>query len=325
MLRTLVALAALLMTGCAYIGEPLPPLANVPAAITDLWAMQRGATIMARFSRPAMTTEGVLIKRPLRLDLRVGPTLNPFNPDQWAARAKAIPEPQVEKGIARYTIPATEWVGKEVIIMARVIGSNGKESAWSNLVAMPVVATPETPRDVRVAGVAGGVSVSWTGAGDRFRVLRRAPGEELFSVIATVPERQWTDPGAEYGREYHYQVQAVVQLPEGREAESLFPDPVSIVPEDRFAPATPVAFHAAGSPGSIELSWDNNSEPDLAGYRVYRAAPGAGFERLADLAAVPSYSDRTAEPGKLYRYAVTAVDKAGNESARSEPVEAGLP
>ena len=33
-------------------------------------------------------------------------------------------------------------------------------------------------------------------------------------------------------------------------------------------------------------------------------------------------SDRQIEAGKKYRYAVSAVDQTGNESRRSEPVEA---
>jgi fibronectin type 3 domain-containing protein len=36
----------------------------------------------------------------------------------------------------------------------------------------------------------------------------------------------------------------------------------------------------------------------------------------------PAYGDRQVEAGKRYRYTVSSVDQAGNESARSEAVEA---
>ena len=36
----------------------------------------------------------------------------------------------------------------------------------------------------------------------------------------------------------------------------------------------------------------------------------------------PNYSDRRVASGKRYRYAISAVDLLGNESARSQPVEA---
>mgnify|MGYP003414471993 CR=1 FL=1 len=35
--------------------------------------------------------------------------------------------------------------------------------------------------------------------------------------------------------------------------------------------------------------------------------------------------DETAEHGVVYRYAVAALDQAGNESEPTEPVEASLP
>ena len=43
MRRWLVAAAAAaLLAGCGYIGDPLPPLLNIPARVTDLTAVQRG-------------------------------------------------------------------------------------------------------------------------------------------------------------------------------------------------------------------------------------------------------------------------------------------
>ena len=88
-------------------------------------------------------------------------------------------------------------------------------------------------------------------------------------------------------------------------------------------PAPPAGLNAATAPNSIEISWEGNTEPDLAGYRVYRSTGAGPFEKIGDLV-VPSYSDRAVEHGKTYRYAVSAIDKSGNESARSGPVEATL-
>jgi fibronectin type 3 domain-containing protein len=55
---------------------------------------------------------------------------------------------------------------------------------------------------------------------------------------------------------------------------------------------------------------------------VYRAQGDGAFGKLADTGEAPSYSDRTAESGKSYRYAVAAFDKLGNESDKSAPVTA---
>jgi allophanate hydrolase subunit 2 len=57
---------------------------------------------------------------------------------------------------------------------------------------------------------------------------------------------------------------------------------------------------------------------------VFRAEGNGPFEKVASLIDVPLYRDAQVEPGKTYRYEVSAVDLLGNESERSEPVIAAL-
>jgi fibronectin type 3 domain-containing protein len=102
-------------------------------------------------------------------------------------------------------------------------------------------------------------------------------------------------------------------------------DEASIVPRDIFPPAAPQGVQASSAPNSIELNWERNTEEDLNGYRVYRGEGNGALEKIADVSAVPSYSDRKVEHGKTYRYAIAAVDRAGNESSRSAPIEVAMP
>src|SRR5690242_12803952 len=104
------------MAGCGYVGDPLPPLANVPARITDVAAVQRGARLIVHFTPPDETTEHVEITGTLRLDLRVGTAVAPFSAETWAAQARAIPAVPLKEGLATYEIPAAEWTGKEVTV-----------------------------------------------------------------------------------------------------------------------------------------------------------------------------------------------------------------
>ena len=94
--------------------------------------------------------------------------------------------------------------------------------------------------------------------------------------------------------------------------------------EDRFPPAAPSGLRASPAANSVELTWDSNKEPDLAGYRVYRAVAGGEFEKIADVSQIPSYSDRALEHGKQYRYVVTAIDKSSLESKQSAVAEASV-
>jgi hypothetical protein len=324
--RALLAAAAavLLTTGCGYVGDPLPPLANIPAPVGDLAAVERDARIIVQFTIPGTTTERRPIRKPLKVDLRVGAVGNRFDPGRWAAEAKPLGPVPVEKGRVRYEIPVADWAGREIAIGVRTIGDNGKASDWANFVFLPVVPPPVKPSDVRAEATAAGVRLTWTASGQRFRILRRSPGSEAYDIVATIAEHEWTDASTEYGKTYSYLVQTLVDLGQGRDAESALSDPAGVTPVDKFPPAPPAGLRGATSPGSIELTWDRNTEPDLAGYRVYRATGTGEFERVADVSLVPTYSDHNVERGKTYRYAVTAVDNAGNESSRSAVVEAAL-
>ena len=328
MRRFFPAAAALALAGCGYIAGPLPPLANVPAQIADLAATQRGANLVIQFTAPQNTTEGRPLKQPTTIELRTGPGPEPFDADRWAAATKAVPTGPTKPGIARYEVPATEWIGKEVVVGARATGANGKEDGWVYKI-VPVVAPPETPRDVAGKVVylepgAAAVRLTWKAAGPRFRVLRAAGDANRFDIAATLDTPPWTDTQVQAGARYRYLVQTVVPLGENREAESDLSAPLAVTVEQP-PPSTPRGLRAVPAPSSIELAWDTNPEPSVTAYRVYRAVSGGAPQKIGETSQAPTYSDRTAEHGKSYRYSIAAVDSAGRESAPSDSVEVSLP
>jgi fibronectin type 3 domain-containing protein len=71
----------------------------------------------------------------------------------------------------------------------------------------------------------------------------------------------------------------------------------------------------------VSLVWVPNSEPDLAGYDIYRSADGKTYQRLTEqLEAASSFIDRKVEKGKLYYYRIRAVDTHKNQSEFSNDV-----
>jgi hypothetical protein len=109
---------------------------------------------------------------------------------------------------------------------------------------------------------------------------------------------------------------------------------VTLTMRDTFPPKPPSGLAtipgatdaAAGTPSTpyIDLSWEPNAEPDLAGYLVYRQLarpngdPQGPLGRLTPLPiAAPAYRDVAVVPGQRYIYSITAVDASGNESAPS--------
>ncbi|HEX3742446.1 MAG TPA: fibronectin type III domain-containing protein [Bryobacteraceae bacterium] len=320
------AILLLLVTaGCGYIGQPLVPLANVPQRIPDLAAVQRGASLVVHCTIPTLTTENNPIEKAVRLELRVGVAANPFVPGDWATGAQEVSPFESQNGMATFHVPVQEWIGKRVAIGIRSIASNGKASDWSNFESLPVVAPPQTPSKPTVQDTAAGEKIGWTGEGERFRVLRKAGDENGFTVATTVAVHEWTDTAIDYGKTYSYEVQSLVDEGSSQTAESEISPPTAVTPKDTFAPAVPAGLHADRAATGVSLVWEPDSEPDLGGYRIYRSEGSGAWQKLADVSAVPTYSDSGLEHGKIYHYAVSAFDKTGNESERSAPVEVVFP
>jgi hypothetical protein len=315
------AAAALLGAGCGYVGDTLPPLLNVPASITDLAAVERGDKIIVQFSVPHATTEGAPLKRPPRLELRAGEAASPFNASEWAPRAKELGPVEAVKGRVRFEFPVNGWAGKDIVVGVRAISARDRDAGWSNFAVLNVVPPPAKPSSVHPENVREGVRVSWQAPGALFRIYRRAGEEKEFSPVGDAPSSPYADTHTQYGTLYSYRVRSIVKTPHG-EAESDPSEDASITPLDVFAPAAPTGLTLVASTASIELAWESNTDADLAGYIVYRAPQGGDFQKLAGPQQAPSYSDRKIEAGKSYRYAVSAVDGAGNESPRSAPADA---
>ncbi len=74
--------------------------------------------------------------------------------------------------------------------------------------------------------------------------------------------------------------------------------------------------------GGIRLSWSANSEPDLAGYNVYRATVSGGLYTKLNTSLITATSYDDAISGGPFFYVVTAVDTSLNESVRSSEVSA---
>ena len=84
-------------------------------------------------------------------------------------------------------------------------------------------------------------------------------------------------------------------------------------------PGAPSGLQALSTDGPVDLDWNDNLEPDLAGYRVKRglAAGGPYVDLQLGLLALSEFSDVSAKTGWFYYYVVTAEDSDGDESAPS--------
>lgn len=305
--------AALLLGGCGYVGDPLPPALNIPSRITDLEVVQRGDKLLLRFTAPAVTTEQLPIREFERVDLRIGPPAPSM--ETWEPVSTAVPlAVPVPGATVTAEAPASQWSGREVLVAVRLVSTRGREADWSN----SVVLTPRTPLPTPVPVATphpDGVQVRWDEIpGAKYRV-RKEPDE-----VAVVDKGVYVDTAVELGKTYTYSVQAVAGL-----IESEVSKPVTITARDEFAPKPPSGVTVVAGANSVELAWERNAAPDLGSYRVYRADGAGEFKVLADAVEALAYSDRQVESGRTYRYQITAVDRSGNESEPSATIEATTP
>jgi len=94
-------------------------------------------------------------------------------------------------------------------------------------------------------------------------------------------------------------------------------------PDDTEAPAPPTGLAATAVAGALELTWDEVSAADLAGYRIYFSTSTFADQHSTGVSALPAlegltYHQLAASTETYVR--ISAVDISGNESALSEIV-----
>lgn len=89
-------------------------------------------------------------------------------------------------------------------------------------------------------------------------------------------------------------------------------------------PVQPTGLTAEAHAASVTLSWNANTESDLAGYMILRAEKGTNeWNTIGRMVTTTSFTDNTCRQGVTYIYKIKAVDKAQNRSREaSEEVEA---
>jgi hypothetical protein len=90
---------------------------------------------------------------------------------------------------------------------------------------------------------------------------------------------------------------------------------------DATAPATPTNLALSViSSSQIDVSWTASTSSDVAKYRIYRAT--SGTPTLLTTVNGSPYHDMGLTASTAYTYQVSAVDAAGNESAKTPPASA---
>lgn len=175
----------------------------------------------------------------------------------------------------------------------------------------------------------GSIQLDWSLSPDDARVdgykIFRAtePGGYNFDLplaAVTAGTSAYTDNTTNDNQTYYYVVRAYKDA-----VTSEVSNEASGVSLDNLPPAAPTGLNAVPSIDYVTLSWNANTDSDLAGYNVYRSTTsGSGYALLATVTN-NSYIDSGLTNWDTYYYVVKAFDEVPNESSFSNEATAVSP
>jgi len=339
------------LSGCGTPGAPQPPSLNLPEPVTDLSATRTGNQVALSWTVPRRTTDKLILKDPVTVRVCRQEAAGPYIAAGSQLFASAADATWTE------TLPAPLNQGSPRILtyFVELRNRKGRSAGLSNAAVVLAGAPPAPVAGLRVELSKQGAVLHWTPDDEtaavrlQRKLLTPSPTKPKQGVAAPPPESveqslliedvqqgQALDKTIRFGETYEYRAQRVSRVSVDGTIQELAGElspPVQIAAVDVFPPAVPVGLVAIVTPAengaetAIDLSWEPDAEPDLAGYSVYRREEDGPWERISPVKPVvgPAFHDTRVQPGHTYRYAVSAIDQGGHESARSAETQETVP
>ncbi|NOX17330.1 MAG: hypothetical protein GXO87_03500 [Chlorobi bacterium] len=212
-----------------------------------------------------------------------------------------------------------------------------KDSVIKDIFAKKI--TPAPPSNLAFETGNKSITLNWeypawkgdfTDVAFRYNVYRKI-GKGKFEKVnkniiirndKAVPE--FKDIWLKEGEEYSYYV--TILDPIGNESKPS--NQVRVILEDKIPPAIILGVRTEPYSNGVVLTWNMSAELDAAGYNIYRSTGlSKKFKKITSETIPvdkPAFLDSTASASVQYFYSVTALDTAGNESKRSNPIEGYL-
>lgn len=348
--------AALIPVGCGMPGAPLPPSLNLANPVRDLAATRAGDAVTLRWTMPQKNTDRLLLKGNQQVVVcRKEGAASPCAP---VTRLALAPE---AVGDFTETLPRELTAGapRELAYFVEVRNSNGRSAGLSNAAIVLAGAAPEPVTGLVAQVRKDGVVLHWNAAPQEaaIRLHRKLltpvpagkkntqlgplapppePAEQTLLVDTRGQAGVALDKDIRFGETYEYRAQRVARVAVDEHTQDLsgaLSAPAQVDVLDVFPPANPVGLAAVsvsaenGGEAAIDLSWQADTEADLAGYIVYRREGNGDWLRISPPGPVvgPAFHDAHVQAGHSYRYAVSAIDEGGHESGKSGEAEETVP
>ena len=326
----------------------MPPSLGLPDRVTDLTGVRSGDQVTLAWSMPKRTTDKVAIKQLVMVRVCRAEA------GGACVDAGTLSCPPGAAGSFTEQLPQSLAGGpaRGLAYFVELKSPHGRSAGLSNTAEVVAGKAPDAVEQLSAKVRKDGVALHWSAGADSSpvrleRTLLTPAVKQQTGALAPPPEPAEQnlmvtdvaagaalDRTARFGESYEYRAVRVQQLSvDGKTLElvSAASAPVRADVVDVFPPAVPAGLAAVASidpasgQASIDLSWEPVSDATLAGYVVYRSEGDGAWQRLPGNQAAPAFHDAQVARGHSYRYAVSAVDRNGRESAKSAGAEETVP
>ncbi len=333
-----VLICLALAASCGRKTDPITPPSPRPEAVKDVKTVVRANVAFLSWPIPAKNVEGTDMSpsaiegfRVYRAELEQGKKHPRYRLVAEITLAKPAPA-EVKNGRVLWSDTSVRY-GHVYGYRIRALGVRGWMSQPSEEAFAAPLLSLATPTALVATGGDSSNQLTWAAVTTRsdgsayegfvgyniYRGLEKGREDEAPLTREPLRTTTYLDKAVENNKTYFYFVRAV-DSPAVPWKESLDSTEASATPRDLTPPERPGGLTVVPGVNRIFLTWNENREPDLAGYVVYRSTKsGKEFQRLMDKPIDrTTYSDETVKAGVAYFYAVSAVDTSGNESPMSK-------
>ncbi|MFC2166733.1 fibronectin type III domain-containing protein [Acidobacteriota bacterium] len=237
-----------------------------------------------------------------------------------------------ENPVLQFIYPLeSDFMSKKYLFSIRVKDVRRRKSLYSTPVSFDAKILSHPPVNFRAEVFEDKIEIRWDPPVENidlstpalvegYNVFRAEGNSKAVQLNSTlIKELSFNDKSFSLGNTYSYFVRASSNE-DYPDFESEDSETLVISPKDIFPPAPPKGVVLVTGTDILSLSWNANLESDLGGYRVWKRAEGESEfgVLMADPFIENSYTDSSVEKNIRYYYAITSMDKSGNESEKSD-------
>jgi hypothetical protein len=342
------------ITGCGTPGAPQPPSLDLPDRVADLSAVRSGNEVSLTWTMPRKSTDKLLLKADIEVSVCRREETGPCN-----TVGRALMVAPGNAGKLNEALPSALASGapRALSYFVELKNRKGKSAGPSNAAVVLAGEAPSPIAGLKAEVRKDGVILRWEPKpqATAVRLQRKLlsappPAKSNGGLLAPAPEPleenllvpraaedgRAIDNNIRLGQTYEYRAQRVSRINSDDKTVELageLSQPIRVETTDIFPPTVPTGLSAvasiaeSGTEAAIDLSWQPDTEPDLAGYIVYRREGDADWQRISPTqqGVAPAFHDSHVQPGRTYRYAVSAISQSGHESQRSAEAEETVP